>query len=172
MGNYDRVLTQEYHDRYYPRLEQTLRAAKGKNMTPNQIEAVRDILFIKRQMEDDVYGDSAIIRPETMKQAMSIAEVLSVGPDVADKYEVGDKVYIGKLAGLKITELSEGSYFLVNHNEILAKVKVDAPYWKKNGEAPDASGSMEFTPQYMNDPSDSAVLGDVVPVDVDDLKKL
>ena len=90
-------------------------------MTPNQIEATREILFIKRNVEDDVYGDSNIIRPETMKQAMSTAEVLSVGPDIADKYAPGDKVYVGKLAGLKVTELGDG-YFLVNHNEVLAKV--------------------------------------------------
>lgn len=127
-------------------------------MTPNQIEAVRDILFIKRQMEDDVYGDSPIIRPESMKQAMSIAEVLAVGPDVKDKYAVGDLVYIGKLAGLKMTELTGGSYFLVNHNEILAKVNVEFTPQFMN-EAPDASGSMEVD------------LTGLVPVDIDDLKK-
>jgi co-chaperonin GroES (HSP10) len=90
-------------------------------MTPDQIEATREILFIKRQLEDDVYGDSNIIRPDSMKQSMSVAEVLSVGPDIADKYTVGDRVYVGQLAGLKVTELGDG-YFLVNHNEIMAKV--------------------------------------------------
>ena len=90
-------------------------------MTPEQIVAVREILFIKRQIEDDVYGDSPIIRPESMKQTMSIAEVVSVGEDIVDKYTVGDRVYVGKLAGLKVTELGDG-YFLVNHNEVLAKV--------------------------------------------------
>ncbi|HUW31110.1 MAG TPA: hypothetical protein VM223_05810 [Planctomycetota bacterium] len=90
-------------------------------MTPDQIVATREILFIKRRLEDDVFGDSNIIRPETMKQSMSTATVLSVGPDIADKYEVGEQVYVGKLAGLKVTELGDG-YFLVNHNEVMAKI--------------------------------------------------
>ena len=90
-------------------------------MKPNQIEAVRHILFIKRAVQDDVFEGSNLIRPETHKMEMSVAEVLSVGPDVAEKYKVGDQVYVGKLAGLKLTELGDG-YFLVNHNEVLAKV--------------------------------------------------
>jgi co-chaperonin GroES (HSP10) len=119
-------------------------------MKPNQIEAVRDILFIKRAIQDDVFEGSAIIRPETHKMEMSVAEVLSVGPDIAEKYAVGDQVYVGKLAGLKLTELGDG-YFLVNHNEVLAKVNV------------------MFVPQYMN--SEAPDAAGVIPVDVADLKK-
>jgi hypothetical protein len=72
---------------------------------------------------------------------MSVAEVVDVGPDIRDKYTVGDKVYVGKLSGLKMVELGD-SYFLVNHQEVLAKVKADAT---DNSEAPDASGSVTIS---------------------------
>jgi len=93
-------------------------------MKPNQIQATRDILFIQRRIEDDVFEGSNIIRPDTHKMEMSVATVLSVGPDIKDNYAVGDQVYVGKLAGLKLTELGDG-YFLVNHQEVLAKVLPD-----------------------------------------------
>ncbi len=90
-------------------------------MTPESVTPVRDILYIERDIADDKFGDSPIIRPETFKAEMGVATVLGVGPDIADKYNVGDRVYLGKLSGLKITELG-GPYFLVNHQEVLAKV--------------------------------------------------
>jgi co-chaperonin GroES (HSP10) len=128
-------------------------------MTPNQIEAVRDILFIRREIEDDKFGDSPIIRPETFKMEMSVAEVISVGPDIADRYAPGDLIYVGKLAGLKMTELGTG-YFLVNHNEVLAKVNIQFVPQRMNGEALDASGSVEVK------------VGGLLAVTPEDLKKL
>lgn len=89
--------------------------------TPEQVFPVREILFIRRRQEDDHFGDSAIVRPDTHRADMSLADVLAVGPDVKS-IEPGDKVYLGALAGLKIRELSD-SYFLVNQHEILAVIK-------------------------------------------------
>jgi co-chaperonin GroES (HSP10) len=89
-------------------------------MTPEQIQPTREILFIERRMEDDKFENSAIIRPGTFQNEMSIAKVLAVGPDVTG-IVVGDSIYVGKLAGLKVVEL-KGPYFLVNQNEVLAVV--------------------------------------------------
>lgn len=88
----------------------------------DDVQPVREIIFIKRAIEDDKFGDSPIIRPETMRAEMGLAEVLAVGPAV-DTITVGDLVYLGKLAGLKMTELGDG-YFLVHQNEVLAIVGV------------------------------------------------
>lgn len=90
-------------------------------MTPDQIQPVREILFIRRSEEDDKFDNSPIIRPDAFRAEMSVAEVLGVGDEIADQFEVGDRVYLGKLAGLKVVELN-GPYFLVHKSEIMAKV--------------------------------------------------
>lgn len=89
-------------------------------MTPETFKPTREILFIERDIEDDRFGDSVFIRPENYRAEMGLARVIAVGPEVTDIH-VGDKVYLGKLAGLKVTEL-KGSYFLVNQQEVLAVV--------------------------------------------------
>jgi co-chaperonin GroES (HSP10) len=95
-----------------------------KSKTPflsEQVEPVREILFIQRAVEDDKFGNSPIIRPETMRAEMGLATVLSVGPEVKTIVP-GDRIYLGKLAGLKMTELGDG-YFLVHQNEVLAIIR-------------------------------------------------
>ncbi|MHC4714703.1 MAG: co-chaperone GroES [Planctomycetota bacterium] len=90
-------------------------------MTPESIQPVREIVFIKRQEEDDKFANSPIVRPDSFRAEMCVAEVLGVGDEIEDKFAVGDKVYLGKLAGLKVVELN-GPYFLVHYSEIMAKV--------------------------------------------------
>lgn len=95
--------------------------AKKTPFTPEQVEPVREILFIQRAIEDDRFGDSPIVRPETMRAEMGLAKVLAVGVDVKT-IVAGDNIYLGKLAGLKLTELGDG-YFLVHQNEVLAVIR-------------------------------------------------
>lgn len=90
-------------------------------ITPEAVKPCRDILFIERDIEDDQFGDSPIVRPENFRAQMGIATVLGVGEDIQDKFAPGDKIYLGKLSGLKVVELN-GPYFLVNQLEVLAKV--------------------------------------------------
>ncbi len=94
--------------------------AKKTPFTPEQVKPVREILFIQRAVEDDKFGNSPIIRPETMRAEMGMAYVIAVGPEVKS-IEAGDRVYLGKLAGLKMTELGDG-YFLVHQNEVLSVI--------------------------------------------------
>lgn len=95
--------------------------AKKTPFNPEDVEPVREILFIERDVEDDKFGDSVIVRPETVRAEMGLATVRAIGPKV-QTIVPGDKVYIGKLAGLKLTELN-GPYFLVHQNEVLAVIK-------------------------------------------------
>jgi co-chaperonin GroES (HSP10) len=91
-------------------------------MTPDNIKPVREIVFIKRQEEDDKFSNSPIVRPDSFRAEMCIAEVLGAGEEISDTYAPGDRVYLGKLAGLKVVELN-GPYFLVHVSEIMAKVE-------------------------------------------------
>lgn len=94
--------------------------------TPFTVEAVqptREILFIERAIDDDTFGDSNIVRPDSARQEMGLATVLAVGPEV-NFIVPGNQVYLGKMSGLKLTELN-GSYFLVHQNEIMAIVGND-----------------------------------------------
>lgn len=88
---------------------------------PASVTPVREMLFIRREIEDDKIGDSDLVKPDSFRGEMGLAEVLAVGPKV-ETMKTGDKVYLGKLAGLKLTELN-GPYFLVHQNEILAIIK-------------------------------------------------
>ena len=90
-------------------------------MKPSDLKPTREILLIQRSIEDDYFEGTNLVRAQQNKGEMGIATVLAVGPDVADKYDVGDMVYIGKLQGMKVMELN-GPYFLVHHTEIMAKV--------------------------------------------------
>lgn len=90
-------------------------------MTPENIQPVREMLFIERDMEDDHFGDSPIIRPTSIQGEMCVATVLGVGQDVTGDYQPGDKIYLGALAGTKIVELN-GPFFLIHEKEVLAKV--------------------------------------------------
>jgi co-chaperonin GroES (HSP10) len=90
-------------------------------MKPTDLHPTREIILIERAVEDDFFEGTNLIRAQNQKAEMGVATVLAVGPEVLDKYEVGDKVYIGKLMGLKVMELN-GPYFLVHHTEIMAKV--------------------------------------------------
>jgi co-chaperonin GroES (HSP10) len=85
---------------------------------PSDVQPTREVVFLERAIEDDTFGDSRIVRPDTHKAEMGFATVLAVGPDVKT-IQPGDRVYLGKLAGLKLTELN-GPYFLVHQNEISA----------------------------------------------------
>jgi co-chaperonin GroES (HSP10) len=91
--------------------------------TPQQVYPTREMVFLQRATEDDFFGDSPIVRPETHRAQMGLATVLAVGPEVKT-IQPGDRVYLGKLAGVKMTELGEdGSYFLVHQAEISAVVR-------------------------------------------------
>lgn len=96
---------------------------RNPRFNPDQVQPTREIVFIERAVEDDRFGDSPIIRPDTIRAEMGLALVRAIGPDVKN-IKVGDQVYLGKLSGLKITELG-GPFFLVNQAEILAVIRYD-----------------------------------------------
>lgn len=84
------------------------------------VEPLFDRVLIRR-IEAETKSKGGILIPETAKDKPLEGKVIAIGPDVV-KIKVGDRVLIGKYAGIEI-KLNEIEHLIIRLDEILGIIR-------------------------------------------------
>ena len=86
-----------------------------------RIVPLGDRVVLKQVVAEET-TKSGIVLPGQTKEKPQQAEVVAVGPNVADLVVVGDKVIYAKYAGTEV-ELDGENYLVMKQEDILAVIK-------------------------------------------------
>jgi len=87
-----------------------------------QFQALNDYVGIKPIQGADK-TPSGLIKP-TSNNTPTVMEITSIGPDVGDEFEIGDKVCIDKIQTVEF-DYENTKNFFIKRNFIYAKLKED-----------------------------------------------